>query len=153
MATVPAVRSEAGLPIQEVSRRLGIPAPTLRAWDLRYGVPRSSRSPGGHRRYSAEDVERLRLMRDEIGRGRRARDAARTVHALLSQTGRARQLVEGILAAASAKEPGTVREALEFAATDLGLHAAVDQVLMPAMRRTLFWMSSRTDAERVSSFA
>jgi hypothetical protein len=32
-----------------------------------------------------------------------------------------------------------VREALEFAATDLGLHAAVDQVLMPAMRRTGSW--------------
>ncbi|GAA3414757.1 hypothetical protein GCM10018952_36550 [Streptosporangium vulgare] len=33
--------------IGAVARRLGVPAPTLRTWNLRYGVGPSRRSPGG----------------------------------------------------------------------------------------------------------
>src|SRR4051812_44897471 len=39
-----------GLTIQAVSQLLDVPAPTIRSWERRYGVPPTSRSQGGHRR-------------------------------------------------------------------------------------------------------
>ena len=63
-----------GLQIHQVSDLLGVPAPTLRSWERRYGLPTTDRSSGGHRRYSEEALVQLRLMRDEVARGRRAAD-------------------------------------------------------------------------------
>src|SRR6202020_448306 len=36
--------------------RAGVPAPTLRSWETRYGFPRPRRLEGGHRRYEPGDV-------------------------------------------------------------------------------------------------
>ncbi|MBC7595031.1 MAG: MerR family transcriptional regulator, partial [Kineosporiaceae bacterium] len=76
---------EHGPAIKQVSELLGIPAPTLRSWERRYGVPVTSRSSGGHRRYAEDELNQLRLMRDEIARGKRAADAALAVMLLLDQ--------------------------------------------------------------------
>src|SRR5829696_332381 len=67
---------DAGVSVETVSRMLGIPIPTIRTWERRYGVPTPARTAGGHRRYSHADALELRAMRDEIGRGRDAADAA-----------------------------------------------------------------------------
>ena len=135
-----------GLAINEVSRLLAVPAPTLRAWELRYGVPHTPRSAGGHRRYSAEAVNEIRLMRDEIARGRRAGEAALAVRTMLAQTGPARGHVDAMLAASEQMEPRTVRDLLDRAVDDLGLPAALDEVLMPAMRQVgLWWQTGRCD--------
>jgi methanogenic corrinoid protein MtbC1 len=48
----------------------------LRAWERRYGVLRPTRSPGGLRLYSLEDLERVRLMSRHIADGVAAREAA-----------------------------------------------------------------------------
>jgi MerR family transcriptional regulator, light-induced transcriptional regulator len=146
MAEKQAPEVGAGLPIQEVSRLLGVPAPTLRAWELRYGVPETPRSTGGHRRYSSGAVDQVRLMRDEIARGRRAADAARAVRSLLAQSGPARDLVEEMLGASQRMEPRAVRSVLDRALDELGLPATVDEVLMPAMRRVgLWWETGQCD--------
>jgi methanogenic corrinoid protein MtbC1 len=135
-----------GLPIHEVSRLLGVPAPTLRAWELRYGIPAAPRTAGGHRRYSTDAVAQVRLMRDEIARGRRASEAARQVLALMDQTGPARELVDSLLAASTQMEPGAVVAVLDRAADELGLPAAMDEVLMPAMRQVgQWWETGRCD--------
>ncbi len=128
-----------GLPIQDVSRALGIPAPTLRSWERRYGLPTAPRSQGGHRRYSEQSLTELRLMRDEIARGRRAADAARYVRQLLDGTGPGAGHVTTLLAASQAKSPGAMRAALDQARHDLGLGAMIDEVLMPAMRQIGTW--------------
>ncbi|MFC4057388.1 MerR family transcriptional regulator [Planomonospora corallina] len=65
--------------IGAVSRRLGVPAPTLRTWNLRYGLGPSRRSPGGHRRYDSADLWRLEEMNRLIRSGVPAADAARLV--------------------------------------------------------------------------
>ncbi|WP_196449525.1 MerR family transcriptional regulator [Planomonospora sp. ID82291] len=65
--------------IGAVARRLGVPAPTLRTWNLRYGVGPSRRSPGGHRRYDTADLRRLEEMNRLIRSGVPAADAARHV--------------------------------------------------------------------------
>ncbi|WP_440087207.1 MerR family transcriptional regulator [Streptosporangium sp. LJ11] len=70
---------EPGYGIGAVARRLGVPAPTLRTWNLRYGVGPSRRSPGGHRRYDARDLWRLEEMNRLIRSGIPASDAARRV--------------------------------------------------------------------------
>ncbi|MDP9846231.1 MerR family transcriptional regulator [Streptosporangium lutulentum] len=70
---------ETGYGIGAVARRLGVPAPTLRTWNLRYGIGPSRRSPGGHRRYDLGDLRRLEEMNRLIRTGVPAADAAREV--------------------------------------------------------------------------
>lgn len=137
---------ERGIPIHEASRLVGVPAPTLRAWERRYGVPATPRSEGGHRRYSQEALHELRLMRDEVARGRRASVAARSVRALLDQSGAARGFVDDLLQASDRLDPGRVRAVLDSSVEVLSLDVTVDQVLMPAMRQVgLRWETGRCD--------
>jgi MerR family transcriptional regulator, light-induced transcriptional regulator len=128
-----------GLPIAEVSRRLGVPMPTLRSWELRYHMPASVRGAGKHRRYSPADLHGLRLMRDQIARGTRASLAAETVRELLSLAGPAADYITDILAAAERSSPVEVREHLSRAQAGLGLAACLDDVLLPAMQQIGLW--------------
>src|SRR6185312_8172121 len=49
-------------PMRVVTRRTGLSADLLRAWERRYEVVKPSRSEGGRRLYSDADIERLRLL-------------------------------------------------------------------------------------------
>lgn len=68
--------SEELLRIGELSKRSGVSPELLRAWERRYGLLRPTRSAGGLRLYSAADVERVRSMREHLGRGLAAAEAA-----------------------------------------------------------------------------
>jgi methanogenic corrinoid protein MtbC1 len=139
-------RVGAGLHIQEASDLLGVPAPTLRSWERRYGLPTTERSQGGHRRYSEEALMQLRLMRDEVARGRRAADAARSVRVLLDPAGLGSAHSEELLDGSQRMEPAAIRAALDRARDELGLAACVDHVLMPAMRQIgAWWETGRCD--------
>ncbi|MEA2388156.1 MAG: MerR family transcriptional regulator, light-induced transcriptional regulator [Thermoleophilaceae bacterium] len=50
------------LTIREVAAQTGVSPATLRMWEARYGFPVPERLPSGHRRYSDEDVERVRRV-------------------------------------------------------------------------------------------
>ena len=142
----PGRQPRVGLAMQDASRLLGVPAPTIRAWERRYGVPDTPRSAGGHQRYSAEALHQLRLMRDEIARGRQAADAAAVVRAIRAQHGPEAELVERLLNFSQRLEPVGVRTVLDEAREQLGLARAVDDVLMPAMRQVgLWWETGRCD--------
>lgn len=52
----------ADLTIREVASRTGVSAATLRMWESRYGFPAPERLPSGHRRFTEEDVERVRRV-------------------------------------------------------------------------------------------
>lgn len=65
------LRRMAGASIRVVSNRTGIPADTLRMWERRYGFPKPSRTPGGARIYSEDDVERLLLVNRALAEGYR----------------------------------------------------------------------------------
>ncbi|MFF0573623.1 MerR family transcriptional regulator [Streptosporangium saharense] len=78
-ATAEETGQEPGYGIGAVARRLGVPAPTLRTWNLRYGLGPSRRSPGGHRRYDSTDLRRLEEMNRLLRQGVPAADAARQV--------------------------------------------------------------------------
>jgi methanogenic corrinoid protein MtbC1 len=129
-----------GVPITEVARSLGVPMPTLRSWELRYGIPElTGRLPGQHRRYRPDEINALRLMRDEIARGQQAAQAAESVRRLLGGAGPAQDLIHRVLAAAERLDPVSIRARLDEAAATLGLPASIDDVLLPAMRQVGVW--------------
>lgn len=55
--------------MSETSRRTGLSPATLRKWAARYEIDASHRSPGGHRLYSENDIERLRRISELKERG------------------------------------------------------------------------------------
>ena len=57
------------LAVAEAAARVGIPVPTLRSWERRYGLGASVRTDGGHRRYSAADLQTLLRARALIQSG------------------------------------------------------------------------------------
>ncbi|MGH9920577.1 MAG: MerR family transcriptional regulator [Nitrososphaerales archaeon] len=63
--------------IGAVAKMLGIDAATLRAWEERYGMVVPSRSRGGQRVYSRDDLEHLRFILKAIEEGSGAGDAHR----------------------------------------------------------------------------
>jgi DNA-binding transcriptional MerR regulator len=65
------------LRIGELSRRLGVSAHVLRAWERRYGLLQPERSSGGYRLYSEADEHRVRVMQAHLARGLSAAEAAR----------------------------------------------------------------------------
>jgi DNA-binding transcriptional MerR regulator len=89
--------SETLLRIGELSKRSGVSPELLRAWERRYGLLSPTRSNGGLRLYSLEDLERVRLMRRHIDGGLAAAEAA----VLVSRA----PVVEGAPEAAVASPP------------------------------------------------
>jgi DNA-binding transcriptional MerR regulator len=68
------------LRIGELSRRTGLSTDLIRAWERRYDLLHPSRTGGGFRLYSIDDVARLRLMQHYLARGLPAGQAAGLVH-------------------------------------------------------------------------
>lgn len=142
------VSDSPGLPIAEVSRQLGVPMPTLRSWEIRHGIPPLVREPGRHRRYSAAELHALRLMRDEIARGKRASLAAQAVLEMLGISGPATEHIAAVLLAAQEGDPVAIGTHLTEARTALGLGPCLDDVLLPAMQQVgLWWQTGRCTVE------
>jgi hypothetical protein len=144
-----------GMPIKDVSTLLGIPIPTLRSWERRYGVPDPPRTGGGHRRYSMAEVDQIRTLRDEVSRGLAAREAAGVVRRLFNsedpETGAA---IDRFADAARVMEPGALREVLDASLRAHGVERSVTQVALPAMRHLgTLWESGGCDvaAEHVAT--
>jgi DNA-binding transcriptional MerR regulator len=51
------------------ARLAGLPVETLRVWERRYGLSETERSAHGQRLYSAEQIERLRLLKNLVDQG------------------------------------------------------------------------------------
>jgi DNA-binding transcriptional MerR regulator/methylmalonyl-CoA mutase cobalamin-binding subunit len=67
------------LRIANVAELTGVPEPTLRAWERRYGVPTPERTASGYRLYGPGEIEQVREMRRLLANGVAAAEAARTV--------------------------------------------------------------------------
>jgi DNA-binding transcriptional MerR regulator len=55
--------------IGDLARRSGVPVSTIRAWERRYGLLSPARSPGGHRRFSEDDLRRIDAVRQLVSEG------------------------------------------------------------------------------------
>jgi len=69
--------------IGAVARMTGVAVGTLRTWEDRYGLVVASRSAGGQRRYSRDQLEQLMFVAREVSEGMSPGDA----HRLLSDRG------------------------------------------------------------------
>ena len=67
--------------ISQAAETLGVSVPTLRSWERRYGMVVPQRTPGGHRRYTEEDIDRLRAF-VQVARRRRAAETAHLIEEL-----------------------------------------------------------------------
>ena len=133
-----------GLTIEQVSRMLGVPVPTIRSWERRHQVPVVNRTPGGHRRYSSEQLDALRRMRDLVAQGLRPVDAAARVK--VEDATSPDSLIEALLQASQQFKPDAVGEILDAAQQALGLGRTVDDVLLPALRQIgQRWQSGEAD--------
>lgn len=63
--------TDATMTIGAVAQATGVPPNTLRTWERRYGFPMPSRTPGGHRLYDHDDVEKIRWVARALDRGYR----------------------------------------------------------------------------------
>jgi DNA-binding transcriptional MerR regulator len=77
--------AETTYPLGAVSRLTGLSAEVLRAWERRYGAVQPLRTPGGTRRYRAQDLERLRLLKTAVDAGHRIGDVANLEDAELAR--------------------------------------------------------------------
>ena len=117
-------RSDGHLRIGELSRRVGVSAELLRAWERRYGLLSPTRTSGGFRLYGDDDERRVRRMLRNLDAGLSAAEGARLA------------LVEGDDPApvelADAPGLGAVGEQLRQALDlfdEAGAHAALDRLL------------------------
>ncbi|MDQ3476245.1 MAG: MerR family transcriptional regulator [Actinomycetota bacterium] len=138
--------SARGLSIQGVSELLGIPAPTIRSWERRYGLAQTARTGGGHRRYSATEIADLRLMRDEITRGRRTAEAAVLVRDAANSTQPYRSFVQAFLNVAETMNARQLDVLLDHCRDRFGLDEAICRVILPGMRLIgVAWQTGRCD--------
>lgn len=132
----PAFGQEAGqilLPVGVVAERLEMSTAALRAWERRYGLAPSGRTPGGHRRYSVRDLERLERMRTLVRRGVSAADAARSVAAAgPPDTGAGAGAAE-LTEAMHALDTAAVQAVVSASLARLGAADAWTTVLAPAL--------------------
>jgi DNA-binding transcriptional MerR regulator len=122
------------LPIAAVSSLLGIPVPTIRSWERRYGFPEPARTQGKHRRYSVDEIDQLRKLRDEITRGHSAREAVDIVQTEARGGRPHTELFDRFLSSAMQLDPAGLREALTEGADTIGVEATIRDVALPAMR-------------------
>ena len=134
--------SSARLRIGELSRRTGVAADTLRAWERRYGLLRPERSSGGFRLYSAADEARVRAMTTLIADGLSAGEAARSLREP-SPAGDGPAVGSTVAPAAleladalGALDETRANALLDRAVAALSLEALLNDVVLAAMRES-----------------
>ncbi len=64
--------------VRAVAERLGVPTPTLRSWNLRYGIGPQQHEAGRHRYFTESDIAVLEQMVELVRKGASPGSAART---------------------------------------------------------------------------
>lgn len=132
------------LNIGALSRATGVPINTLRTWERRYGFPVGERSEGGHRLYSPEMVERVRLVVRALDAGHRPAQVLPAseveLRLLLAEAEAPRPAVgagpiEAWLHAARALDGAALQRGFSEEAARLGLPAFVESRAAPFLRR------------------
>ncbi|MGW4063146.1 MerR family transcriptional regulator [Amycolatopsis sp. NPDC004747] len=131
MSSTPEGRS---LGSSEVARALGVSQVTLRTWEQRYGIGASEREENGRRRYTPEDVERLRRMRALQAQGTRAREAAELVLSRSAAGTTAKVRRQRIAEAAELLDVATMGSLVDDALATLGVATTWTDVVAPVLR-------------------
>src|SRR5690606_7924564 len=131
---------EQGLSAGAVAGILGIAVTTVRTWDRRYGLGPARREAGRHRRYTAGDLERLRLMRRLVDDGvapARAAHIARAVRDPTRLDGTSASRRERVTPTSTAVGLRRAALALDQAELDRLLRRALDDGVVAAWRTSI----------------
>ena len=139
-------------PIQVVSRRTGLSADVIRAWERRYQAITPKRAANSRRLYTDLDVERLVLLRKATSAGRRIGDIAnqsidelyklvendqsaaakaRNLPSERPNTGSVMEHFEECLDAINQMQPSALKASLVKAASTLGIPFLLEDLLRP----------------------
>lgn len=122
--------------IGEVSTRTGVNPATLRAWERRYGTLRPTRTQGGHRVYSDEDVRRVRAVVALVEAGTQVSEAVRRLSAPPSDTSAAAdQAQRELWDAVDNFDDRGAAAVLSAATVTLGVPDVLDALVVPTLRR------------------
>jgi DNA-binding transcriptional MerR regulator len=126
------------LRIGELSRRVGVPVESLRAWERRYGLLAPSRTQGGFRLYGEDDVARVLAMRANLERGLSAAEAARLALAedVAEPPSSPAPVVDAaeLAAALDRFDEAAAQQALDRLLATLTLDVVLRDVLLPSLR-------------------
>lgn len=141
-------------PIRVVARRTGLTPAALRAWEKRYAVVVPSRTEGGQRLYSDEDVERLALLHRAVEEGRSISQVAAMSTEELQDLVRedeverrappapepldgasASRVLEKAQRAVTRMDPGELERVLTRAALAFPVPTVVDDIVVPLLTR------------------
>ena len=151
--------------IKQAGRRSGLPVPTIRAWERRYGVVHPTRTPSGYRLYDDEAIARLIAMQQLVDvHGMRpsqasheilsggadvaalAKEAARDVGPATGLMVDERDAMRRFLASAAVLDVAGMDGALDAAFAAQGFEAALANVVFPALRAIgLGWSTGDLD--------
>jgi DNA-binding transcriptional MerR regulator/methylmalonyl-CoA mutase cobalamin-binding subunit len=131
------------LRIQAVAELTGVPSPTLRAWERRYGIPSPARTSSAYRLYTPEDVELVVAMRKLVEGGLSASDAAETVRAAPPRAAPGGEgpgdyfeaVVDRVLGAVAAYDADGIDREVALAALVASAHTVYERVVGPASVR------------------
>src|SRR5271165_4389868 len=141
--------TEAHQAIKAVSRRTGLSAHVIRIWEKRYGAVEPARTDTNRRLYSAEQIERLGLLRDVTRAGHSIGLVAKLGTAELrklaaeasgnpdndasarTNAAEAMPMLDGCITAIKALDAGRLEDALKRGAVELGSQGLLRNVIAP----------------------
>ncbi|HEX6059882.1 MAG TPA: MerR family transcriptional regulator [Gemmatimonadaceae bacterium] len=129
------------------TRRTGLTAATLRAWERRYGAVRPARSGTERRLYSDADIERLRLMRELAAQGHGVAQIARLSTAELARLAGEARATTAALEAEAAREPGSAAVGVADLATARAMLRAAERAVAALDAAELHRMLMRSIVE------
>ncbi len=133
--------------IKQASARTGLPVPTIRVWERRYGVIHPERTAAGYRLFDDAAIQRLMAMRQLVEvEGWRPSQAAERVlaagqdvgsllpDAVVPSTDPTAPAVEAYVAAAHGLDVPEMERVLDEAFASQRFERAVEDVVFPALR-------------------
>lgn len=129
---------ETTFPVRVAARMTGLTPELLRAWERRYGAVEPLRTEGGTRRYTADHLQRLQLLRQAVDAGHRISDVARMdAETLLSivtrEDGRGAAWVEEVIVSLGQLDSERARSLFEDRAATVGMEAFAREEALPLL--------------------
>ncbi|MCA9525989.1 MAG: MerR family transcriptional regulator [Myxococcales bacterium] len=130
--------------IQTVARLTGVPSPTLRAWERRYGIPSPQRTESSYRLYTDADVELIRRLKELCDQGMAPSQAADVVRRMAENeppavdelpTDAWQVAAERIIDAVKRFDPSALEMAVQRSMLLGSARTIFDRVFAPALRR------------------
>jgi DNA-binding transcriptional MerR regulator/methylmalonyl-CoA mutase cobalamin-binding subunit len=125
--------------IQQLSQEIGVGIDTLRIWERRYGYPIPGRDGRGHRSYSRNQVEELRVVKKLQDFGQRpgrifalsSQDRRQLLDRLTSHKPQSNELLQRLIEVMS---PQQIAAELAVQRGNLGLSGFIEQYVIPLLQ-------------------